>query len=147
VFANTLKNMGTRVALLEIGTNGLLRRRIESQPGGADILRMAESSDLPLPLGDLSPVDNASNKYHVEEAAKALQVKTGIGLEIVAGCGESSTAVGISNGTETMGRAYAYHAVDIASAPDWAASWGMGMAWSMLNKMNLLDPGTATERG
>jgi nicotinamide-nucleotide amidase len=140
-FITALQKANQRVAILEAGTDGLLRRRIESEPGGAALLISAE---------ELSTADalRASNGYDAslsfkelaESAAAALWKKVGTGLAIAIVTDEAGTGIGLTDGKEMRSRTYAYGGQHV-EAPEWASAWGMSMGWHLLTKAEMTPPG------
>ena len=139
-FVGALQKANQRVAILEAGTDGLLRRRIEAEPGGAALLISAET----LPTANVLRATNGFEaqggfKELAENAAAALWKKTGTGLAIAIVTEEEGTGIGVTDGKEMRSRTYAYGGQHV-EAPEWASAWGMSMSWHMLTKAEMAPP-------
>lgn len=136
-FVTALQKANQRVAILEAGTDGLLHRRIESEPGGAALLISAEelpTADALRTLNGYNP--NLNYKELAESAAAALWKKLGTGLAIAIVTDDAGTGIGLTDGKEMRSRTYAYGGQDV-EAPEWASAWGMSMGWHLLTKAEM----------
>jgi nicotinamide-nucleotide amidase len=139
-FITALQKANQRVAILEAGTDGLLRRRIEAEPGGAALLISAEALPSVEALRASNGLDtNLNFKELAESAAAALWKKVGTGLAIAIVTDEAGTGIGLTDGKEMRSRTYAYggHQVE---APEWASAWGISMGWHLLTKAEVTPP-------
>jgi hypothetical protein len=139
-FISALQKANQRLAILEAGTDGLLRRRIEGAPGGAALIISAEE----LPTADALRALNGSGaklgfKGLAESAAAALWKKTGTGLAIAVVTEEEGTGIGVTDGQEMRSRTYAYGGQHV-EAPEWATAWGMSMGWHILTRAEMSPP-------
>jgi nicotinamide-nucleotide amidase len=131
-FVAALRQANLRVAIVEAGTGGLLRRRIESQPDGAALIVSAELFESPDSLRSATPGVNSSDyKGLADQVAAAALAKPGAGLAIAILSDERGTVISATNGTESRSRTYAYGGADVGG-PEWASGWGMSMSWHML---------------
>jgi nicotinamide-nucleotide amidase len=139
-FIAALQKANQRVAILEAGTDGLLRRRIEAEPGGATLLISAEE----LPSAEALRTSNGfaaslNFKELAESAAAALWRTVGHGLAIAIVTDEAGTGIGLTDGKEMRSRTYAYGGQQV-EAPEWASAWGMSMGWHLLTKAEMAPP-------
>jgi nicotinamide-nucleotide amidase len=131
-FVAALRQANLRVAIVEAGTGGLLRKRIESQPGGSALIVSAELFESPDSLRSVTPgVDSSDYKGLAEQVTAASLAKPGAGLAIAVISDERGTVISVTNGTESRSRTYAYGGADVGG-PEWASGWGMSMSWHLL---------------
>ena len=132
-FLAALRRTVGRVAIAEMGSGstGALRSRIESQPGGAEVLTVIEGDALEdLRARCAQTVIEGDAKALAECAAAALREQTGAGLAIAVVVSDSGSAICVTNGVESRSRGYGYN-VNFA-APEWASGWALAMAWRLM---------------
>ncbi len=133
-FVTALQQSATRVGIVEAGTDGLLRRRIESQPGGSELIVSAENYDTADKLRAANGANSAvDHKELAEQTAASLRAKMGSGLAIALVTEPQGTAISVTDGSEMRSRTYAYGGHDV-EGPEWASGWGMSMGWHLLTR-------------
>jgi nicotinamide-nucleotide amidase len=137
-FVAALRRTHKRVTILEVGTDGLLRKRIESQSEAVDLIASYELLESTAPL---LGSNGANFREIAEQAAERLRTQTGAELAIALITEESGTAISVTDGTETRTRTYAYGGRNVGGA-EWASAWGMSMGWHLLTK----ESASATEQ-
>ncbi len=135
-FVAALRRAGMRVGIVEAGTGGMLRERIASEPGGVDLIVAANHYESAEALRTYNGASSAATfKELAEQTAAGLRAKMGSGLAIVIVTDPQGTAIGVTDGSETRSRTYAYGGLDVGG-PEWASAWGMSMGWHLLSKSN-----------
>ncbi len=127
-FVQALQRANHKVALVEVGTGGLLRTRIESQPEGPALITSAERFDS---VEQFRDGRDLNYKDLAEQTAAAMRAKLGSGLAIAVISDQTGTAIAVTDGEQTRSRTYAYGGADVGG-PEWASGWGMSMAWHLL---------------
>ena len=131
-FVTAAKQAGVQVALVEVGTDGMLRQRIESVPDGKSLLLPARLSEEAQILEQTTAAKDASVlKEMAEQAANAAFAETGTGFAIAVISEDRGTAIAVTNGTEMRSRTYGYGRM-AAGGAEWATGWAMSMGWHML---------------
>ncbi|MBE2193071.1 MAG: CinA family nicotinamide mononucleotide deamidase-related protein [Anaerolinea sp.] len=127
-FNRALKDAGMRIALIEIGTQGMLSRRLESQPEALaqiDVLDEALVAQFRL---EIDP--QADSRATAERLVSLALSHTRHVAAVVLIAGENSMAVCVSVNGETRSRGYGYGTS--TTAPDMIAGWGLSILWWML---------------
>ncbi|HVO44454.1 MAG TPA: CinA family nicotinamide mononucleotide deamidase-related protein [Aggregatilineales bacterium] len=121
VLLSALKARGTKLAIGEQGTDGLLASRLAAYP----------NISVHAVYGDVN--GNSDSKAFAESQAARIRAESGADLAIVV-ISTQKTALGIASAGETRGRAYAYNAYNSGdnAAHEWAVGWAMSMAWHLL---------------
>jgi len=128
-FVAAFKQAGTRLALVEVGTGGAFRRRIESHPDGASVIASAELAETVEQV--IGTTDPTEYKAKAEQVAVRLleQYQAGLGIAILSD--DKGTAIAITDGKETRGRTYGYGGA-AAGTSEWFSGWAMAMSWHLL---------------
>jgi nicotinamide-nucleotide amidase len=129
-FVEAVQRAGVKIAIVEVGTGGVLRQRIESQPQGAASIISAELFDTIDGLNGAG--DETDFKAIAERAATTAREKAGAAIAIAIISEERGTAIAVSGGTEMRSRTYGYGGMALGGA-EWASGWGMSMSWHMLS--------------
>jgi nicotinamide-nucleotide amidase len=126
-----LEDAETQLAIFEVGTDGMLRQRLESTPGSPEVIYEAAELET---MDDIYTTLSVSSDTDLNQLAEMLiepLLEEGAGIVICIISDPNGTLISVSDGTTTRNRSYAYGGVD-AGGPDWATGWGMSMAWKML---------------
>jgi nicotinamide-nucleotide amidase len=134
-FIAALQQTGTRLVIAEIGTGGMLRARAESAPGSKALVDVIDADTLQRWRAEFGP--EVAQKAVAEQIAARILGQSGRWLAIATIVEETGTATAVTNGTDTLSRAYAY--LTSVGGAEWASGWGMSMAWRLL-KLNKDKP-------
>ncbi len=132
ILIRLLRENNLQLAINELGTDGALYKHLTAQPGGVEVIRMAEQltslDELRARLGIDSSVEVLAL---ADSAAHALLAESGAQLAITIISEPSHTVISLTNGQTIRNRAYAYGGIDLGGA-EWASGWGISMAWRLI---------------
>lgn len=135
-FVTLLRNVAGHLTLAEIGTDGSLRRRIESQSGASELIHVVNGPDLDaLGAQFTDETSGLEPRQIAENIAQALLEKSGGGLVLVVIARDARSAVCVRGGSELRSRGYGYN-VSYA-APEWASGWALSMGWHLLHTLDV----------
>ncbi|MCC7206470.1 MAG: CinA family nicotinamide mononucleotide deamidase-related protein [Anaerolineae bacterium] len=133
-FMTLLRNVVGRLTLVEIGTDGLLRRRIESQPGASELIHVLSGPALDEISARFGDEGNGLEPRQVaEQIAQSLLQQVAGGLVIVLIARDTRSAVCVRGGDEVRSRGYGYNLSQ--AAPEWASGWALSMGWHLLKTL------------
>jgi hypothetical protein len=106
----------------------MLRARAESVPGSTALVDVIDADTLQRWRAEFGP--EVAQKAIAEQIAARILGQSGRWLAIAMIVEETGTATAVTNGTDTLSRAYAY--LTSVGGAEWASGWGMSMAWRLL---------------
>lgn len=120
-----------KIAISETGTNGTLRQRLEAidpsiiqtthlYQNVADLLKSLDQSETPL---ETTALIEGQRLLADSAATLAISIVTN----------NSGTTIVVLTPEDTRKRSYAYGGEE-TQAPEWAATWGLSMAWRLLKE-------------
>ncbi|GAB4547218.1 MAG: hypothetical protein OHK0023_08170 [Anaerolineae bacterium] len=127
-FADVLNQLNYRAVVCEIGTEGALARRLSKAFfASPDTVEYADS-------------ERISALYHTHpdpregahRAVQSMRVDSGRQLAILLVTEPEQTVIAVCDGDETRTRTYNY-GINVG-AQEWAAGWGISMAWYMVRR-------------
>jgi nicotinamide-nucleotide amidase len=141
-FVFAARGSSVKIAIYELGTENLLRTRIESQPDGNSLLLPLDAILLDKTVPDKALYRNKSDgtqeltrpgnfKQAVEQWAQTLLKQPNVSLAIAIRSEEGGTAIAVANSVEMRSRTYGYGG-SLVEGPEWASGWAMSMGWHML---------------
>ncbi len=131
-FVNAATRSGAKVAIIELGTDNLLQKRIESLPDGVSLL-VALDKTLYRNKTVIPPelTEPSHFKLTAEQWAEEALQQPGVTLAIVTLSEERGTAIAVATSAEMRSRTYGYGG-SLVDGPEWASGWALSMGWHML---------------
>jgi hypothetical protein len=134
-FIDMLRRTAGKLILAEIGTGGLVRQRIESQPGAVELLQVVNGEALDeVSALFAEDMDGLEPRQIAENVASSLLEKMGGGLIMVLIAREARSAVCVCGGGEVRSRGYGYNVT--YAAPEWVSGWALSMGWQLLKALD-----------
>jgi nicotinamide-nucleotide amidase len=135
-FVAALRAAGVKAYLLELGTDGYLRRQVEAF-GGADLIEI-------VPTDAITALQAAHAHAEYRDTAgavvKAVWHEHQPALVMAVFADQPNAAIALTNGNEVRSRSFAYSAATLSTGSDgmraeWTTRWSMSMAWWLLKQM------------
>ena len=136
-FVTAAKGAGATIGVVEVGTQGLFRQRIQDHPEAGGLLLPPHADGDPImAILEASESGPARFKDTAERAAKAIFAQNNCKLAIAIISDERATAIAMTDGSDVRSRSYAYGGI-AAGGAEWATGWAMSMGWHMLISRSL----------
>src|SRR5260221_13119900 len=131
-FLNSATRSGAKVAIIELGTDNLLQKRIESLPDGVSLL-VALDKTLYRNKTVIPPelTEPSHFKLTAEQWAEEALQQPGVTLAIVTLSEERGTAIAVATSAEMRSRTYGYGG-SLVDWPEGASGWALSLCWYML---------------
>lgn len=135
-FVAALQRAGVKLVLAETGTDHMLRALLEKQPPADGLIETVTAEAIATLKAQYTRADH---RDMTKAVAGALWEQHRPALVIVVFADADGTATAISNGQETRSRAYGFGSAAAAGTTgipvEWAARWGLSMAWWLVSSM------------
>lgn len=129
-----LRESGVSLAISETGTRGSLRKRLQADPGAADVLVHTDDFDTVDELrAHLGAGPDVPFQALAEQAVAHILENSAASIAIGIVSERTGTVITVRMGDITRNRAYAYGGLD-EGGPEWATGWGISMAWRILGE-------------
>jgi len=131
-FVAAAKRAAATIGVVEVGTQGLLRQRIERHPDSGGILLPPHVDGDPI-MAIMEPTESGPARFKdtAERAAKAIFAQNNCQVAIAIISDDRATAIALTDGSNVRSRSYAYGGM-AAGGAEWATGWAMSMGWHML---------------
>ncbi len=123
-----LRQRKLKIATCEVGTSGALQERLLSADGGPAVLALTQEYDT---IDEIEGKDLADIAEHLAGQALAVS-EAAIAIAVITQA--TGTAIAVTNHTTSRKRAYQFGGEE-TQAPIWAGSWGLSIAWHMIQRM------------